>query len=329
MSESVPWRVAWQSALYGRDGFYRRASGPAAHFTTATHAGPGRALARTLWAWADRYGLDGIVDVGAGRGELLRHLYAGAPGRPLTGLDVVARPADLPAEVGWVESPGGPDLPADWRPGRSLVVAHEWLDVVPCTVAEVAHDGSLRELLVHPAPGSCSEPHAIPAPDTTNESLGPPLSGSDLEWCQRFWPSAIGPNARTGDRVEVGRQRDDAWAALLDRLPPGSVAVAVDYGHTDTDRPREGTLVAYREGRVVDPVPDGSCDLTAHVAVDSLRQTRRMRQRDAVDATMPPDHGLASRDPAAYLEALADHSAVAALRRTGGFGDFWWVVAEV
>ena len=160
MSESVPWRVAWQSALYGRDGFYRRASGPAAHFTTATHAGPGRALARTLWAWADRYGLDGIVDVGAGRGELLRHLYAGAPGRPLTGLDVVARPADLPAEVGWVESPGGPDLPADWRPGRSLVVAHEWLDVVPCTVAEVAHDGSLRELLVHPAPGSCSEPHA-------------------------------------------------------------------------------------------------------------------------------------------------------------------------
>ena len=74
------------------DGFYRRAAGPAAHFTTATHGGPGRALARTLWAWADRFGLDGIVDVGAGRGELLRHLYAGAPGRPLTGLDVVPRP---------------------------------------------------------------------------------------------------------------------------------------------------------------------------------------------------------------------------------------------
>ena len=55
-------------------------------------------------------------------------------------------------------------------------------------------------------------------------------------------------DARPGDRVEVGRQRDDAWAALLDRLPAGSVAVAVDYGHTVADRPREGTLVAYREG---------------------------------------------------------------------------------
>ena len=72
-------------------------------------------LARTLWSWADRYGLDGIVDVGAGRGELLRHLYATDPGRPLVGLDVVVRPADLRAEVGWVESPGGPELPADWR----------------------------------------------------------------------------------------------------------------------------------------------------------------------------------------------------------------------
>ena len=340
MSESVSWRVAWQSALYGDDGFYRRASGPAGHFTTATHAGTGRALARTLWAWADRYGLDGIVDVGAGRWELLQHLYASAPGRPLVGLDVVSRPADLPGEVGWVESPGGPQLPAGWRPERSLVVAHEWLDVVPCTVAEVAPDGSLRELLVRLDPGSCPEPHVEPlagrssangnpAPNTRTESLGPPLSGLDLEWCQRFWPSAIGRNARTGDRVEVGRQRDEAWSALLDRLPLGSVAVAVDYGHTATDRPREGTLVAYREGRLVDPVPDGSCDLTAHVAVDSLRQTRLLRQREAVDQTAPPDHGLASRDPAAYLEALADHSAAAALRRRGGFGDFWWVVAEV
>ena len=329
MSESVPWREAWQSALYGRDGFYRRASGPAAHFTTATHAGPGRALARTLWAWADRYGLDGIVDIGAGRGELLRHLYAYAPGRPLTGLDVVARPADLPGEVAWFESPGGPDMPADWRPERSLVVAHEWLDVVPCTVAEVAPDGSLCELLAPRTPGPCSEPGRTPAPDTSTESLGLPLSGADLAWCQRFWPSVLGPDARPGDRVEVGRQRDGAWSDLLDRLPAGSVAVAVDYGHTADDRPREGTLVAYREGRLVDPVPDGSCDLTAHVAVDSLRQTRRLRQRDAVDPTTAPDHGLASRDPAAYLEALADHSAVTALRRPGGFGDFWWVVAEV
>jgi SAM-dependent MidA family methyltransferase len=315
VSEPRPWREAWQNALYGPRGFYRQAQGPAGHFTTATQAGSGRALAQTLWAWADRYGLDGIVDVGAGRGELLRHLYACWPGRPLTGLDVVDRPADLPEPVAWVESPGGVDLPAAWRPDRALVVAHEWLDVVPCTVAEVAPDGLLREVFVDPATGT--------------ESLGPELSGSDLEWCQHFWPAALAEDRSVGDRVEVGRQRDEAWGALLNRLAPDSVALAVDYGHAVEDRPQTGTLVAYREGRLVDPVPDGSCDLTAHVAVDSLRQSRRLRQRDAVALTTPPDHRMAADDPASYLAALADHSAVAALRRPGGFGDFWWVVTPV
>jgi SAM-dependent MidA family methyltransferase len=334
VSEPVPWRRAWQRALYGPDGFYRRAEGPAGHFATATHGATGRAMARSLWAWADAYGLDGIVDVGAGRGELLRHLYAWEPGRPLSGLDVVPRPRDLPDAVGWVESPGGASLAADWGPERALVVAHEWLDVVPCTIAEVAPDGSLCEVLVHaptpgPSPDSCSEPHRIPARDTTNESLGPPLTGADLEWCQRFWPSALTSEARPGNRVEIGRQRDEAWSALLDRLAPGSVAVAVDYGHTVANRPQEGTLVAYREGHVVEPVPDGTCDLTAHVAVDSLRQTRRLRQREAVEGLAAPDHASAAVDPAGYLAGLADHSAVAELRRPGGFGDFWWVIAQV
>jgi SAM-dependent MidA family methyltransferase len=270
-------------------------------------------LARALWAWADRYGLNGIVDVGAGRGELLTHLHAEQPGRPLTGLDVVPRPAHLPEGVGWVESPGGAALADGWRPDRALVVAHEWLDVVPCTIAQVASDGTLRELLAA----------------ASNQFLGPALSGPDLEWCQWFWPSALTAEARPGDRIEVGRQRDEAWSALLGRLAPGSVAVAVDYGHTVADRPREGTLVAYREGHVVDPVPDGTCDLTAHVAVDSLRQTRRLRQREAVAAVGAPDHASAAVDPAAYLQALADQSAVAELRRPGGFGDFWWVIAQV
>jgi SAM-dependent MidA family methyltransferase len=312
VSEPVPWRVAWQNALYGPHGFYRQPGGPAGHFTTAAQADFGPALARELWTWADRYDLDGIVDIGAARGELLKQLYACSPGRPLAGLDVVERPHDLPEPVGWVESPGGGDLPGAWRPDRALVVAHEWLDVVPSTVAQVAPDGALREVFVDP--------------DTGSESLGPELSGLELEWCERFWPQAFAGHRQPGDRVEVGRQRDEAWAALLDRLAPGSVALAVDYGHTVEDRPRTGTLVAYREGRLVDPVPDGSCDLTAHVAVDSLRQGRRLRQRDAVAATTPPDRGLAAEDPAAYLAALADHSAVAALRRPGGFGDFWWVV---
>ena len=311
MSEPVPWPTAWQQALYGPDGFYRQPDGPAGHFTTATQAGPGALLAEALWQWADRLGVDGIVDVRAGRGELLRHLCAAAPHRPLVGLDVVQRPADLEDEIGWRVSPGGALLPDVPLPERHLVVAHEWLDVVPCVVGEVAPEGIVREVLVDPTTGV--------------ESLGDALVDADIDWCQRFWPSILSPEAAAGDRVEVGRARDDAWLALLDRAE-GGPAVAVDYGHTAADRPAAGTLTAYRAGHQVEPVPDGSCDLTAHVAVDSLRQTERLRQRDALPVTGLPDHELARRDPAAYLAGLARAGEAAALRRVGGFGDFWWVV---
>ncbi len=311
MRAPVSWRQAWHEALYGPDGFYRSASGPAGHFATATHGATGAELARALWTWADRLGAEGIVDLGAGRGELLRHLYAAAPRRPLAGLDVVPRPPDLPAEVTWTVSPGGALLPDEPFPAGHLVVAHEWLDVVPCVVGEVGVDGVLREVLVDPSSG--------------HEWAGDPLDDADLLWCQRYWPSVLQSDALPGARVEVGRSRDDAWVALLDRLV-GGAALAVDYGHTAGERPASGSLTAYRSGREVDPVPDGTCDLTAHVAVDALRQTSRRRQRDAVAAPTPPDHGLARSDPAGYLAALARASEAAALRRNGGFGDFWWVL---
>lgn len=337
MPAPLPWRAAWQQALYGPGGFYRGYAGPAAHFTTATHGATGAVLARALWAWADRLGCDGIVDVGAGRGELLAHLRAVEPTSPLTGVDVVERPDALPRTVGWLTAPGGSELPDELAPRGALVVAHEWLDVVPCTVAEADGAGTLREVLVDPVSGV--------------ESLGEALDDVDRAWCERFWPTtelvraaggrkSVHPRARTGRegggvpvegrRVEVGRARDEAWAALLDRLD-GGAAVAVDYGHTLGERPVGGSLTAYREGRVVDPVPDGSCDLTAHVAVDSLLHDRLLRQTTALDEVgirgRRPDHALATQDPAAYLAGLAESSAVAALRQAGGFGDFWWVVA--
>lgn len=317
MTEAIPWRVAWQQALYGPEGFYRRPEGPAGHFTTAAQSATGPVLAAALWAWADLLGADGIVDLGSGRGELLGHLYASAPGRPLTGVDVVGRPRDLPDAVAWLESPGGALLPELLSPRHALVVAHEWLDVVPCELGQVDVDRSVRQVLVDPASGA--------------ESLGGPLDDADIAWCQQFWPTVLSSEAEPGDRVEVGRQRDDAWQGLLDRLD-GGAAVAIDYGHLTGSRPREGTFTAYRSGRLVQPTPDGSCDLTAHIAVDSLRQTRLLTQRDAltevgVGATVP-DHVLSQQDPAAYLNELAASSARLALRRSEGFGDFWWVVAE-
>jgi hypothetical protein len=76
------------------------------------------------------------------------------------------------------------------------------------------------------------------------------------------------------------------------------------------------------------PVPDGSCDLTAHVAMDSLTHDELVDQRTAlkqlgVSGRTPP-HDLAGSDPAAYLQGLSTASAATALTAKGGLGDFMW-----
>ncbi|WP_392543223.1 SAM-dependent methyltransferase [Oryzobacter telluris] len=312
----VPWREAWHEALYGAAGFYRRAEGPAGHFTTSTHGPLGALLAQALGRLADREGATHVVDVGCGRGELLTHLRAARPDLRLTGVDVVDRPSDLPEDVAWLRSPGGGALPDALRDLEDvLVVAHEWLDVVPCTVVEVGEEGAARVVLVDG--------------DTGEESLGPAPDPDDLAWCSAHWPI---DGHEAGTRVEVGRSRDLAWADLLGRVHRGTL-LAVDYGHTRDDRPTSGTLVGYREGTVVPPLPDGSCDLTAHVAVDSLEHdellTQRRALRDLGVTGATPSADLARTDPAGYLAALARASAGAALTDLGGLGGFHWVVRRV
>ncbi|HEY3535740.1 MAG TPA: SAM-dependent methyltransferase [Pedococcus sp.] len=308
------WVDAWQDALYGPRGFYRSPAGPSAHFTTATHGAGGCVLAGAVLRLADEHGLTHVVDVGAGRGELLQHLCAARPALRLTGLDVVARPDDLAGPVEWLTSPGGAQLPEELGGlDRALVLAHEWLDVVPCPVAQVDDDGRLVLRLVDPGTGT--------------ESWGPPVSGEELAWVGRHWFTTT-----PGDRVEIGTTRDAAWADLVARVHRG-VVVGVDYGHTGGDRPRGGSLAAYRDGHRVDPVPDGTCDLTAHVAMDTLDHDDLLDQRTAlhglgVDGRTPP-HSLARTDPQAYLRALETSSAAAALTDPGGFGRFLWAVKVV
>ena len=310
----VQWRDAWQDALYGPQGFYRDERGPRGHFTTATHGTTGAVLAGALALLAREQGLTHVVDVGAGRGELLEHLHAVDAGLRLTGVDVVARPATLPPPVDWITSPGGRDLPAALgRLSGALVLAHEWLDVVPCTVAQVDPHGVLRTLEVDPRTGA--------------ETHGRPVEGAERVWADVHWPTG-----RPGERVEVGLTRDQAWTALLARIDSG-LAVAVDYGHRGGSRPLEGSLTAYREGREVTPVPDGSCDLTAHVAMDTLDHDDLLDQRTVlrglgVRGATPPVT-LAGQDPQAYLAALERSSAAAALTAPGGFGDFLWAVKRV
>jgi len=333
--DPVPWREAWHEALYAaRRGFYVTRGGPAAHFTTAAHGPTGRVLAEAVLAlWAAEHGTEVpsvVVDVGAGRGELATHLlaaldhlgprYAAEPGRDETprprvvAVDVVDRPDGLDERVEWLRSPGGALLPSGLTGLRdALVIAHEWLDVVPCTVAQVDDDGTAREVLVDPATGE--------------ESLGAPLSDADRGWAEAHWPMRT-----PGDRLEIGLARDEAWAGLVARVGSGML-LAVDYGHTSSTRPPGGTLTAYASGRLTTPVPDGSCDVTAHVAMDTLDADEVRTQREALQALgltgATPPHALAGSDPLAYVAALERASAEARLLDRHAFGAFWWAVKRV
>lgn len=316
MAGAQPWEAAWQHALYGPDGFYRHHA-PADHFVTSAQGlpGAGRILAEAVLALARRYGCGRVVDVGAGRGELLAQLRPLAPDLHLTGVDVVPAPPSLQVDR-WLVSPGGAHLPdALGDLHDTLVLAHEWLDVVPCPVVE-REEGTAagwRSVLV----SANGEEHPGPAP-----------TDPDLAWARRW----LAPEVQ---RAEVGRSRDRAFADLLSRVRSGLVVV-VDYGHTRDDRPRHGTLTGFRDGREVAPVPDGGCDLTAHVAFDALAQEAgacRLTRQGVVlpelvgDPADPVPHHLASSDPQAYLAAVTRRAALTALTAAGGLGDFHWLLA--
>lgn len=186
-----------------------------------------------------------------------------------------------------------------------LVIANEWLDNVPCEVVELDGDGVPRYLLA-------------------DLSLGDVVSGNDLAWLHEWWPLA-----EPGDRAEIGLTRDEAWADVLRRLDDG-VAVAIDYGHVRAARPPYGTLTGFRNGRECDPVPDGSCDITAHVALDSLGGTVTT-QREALQAlgvsAGRPSQELARTDPLRYVAELSSAGEAAELLDPSGLGAFGWVWA--
>ncbi|MGW2015403.1 SAM-dependent methyltransferase [Streptomyces sp. NPDC001927] len=311
------WREATERALYGPGGFFLRPEGPAGHFRTSVHASPlfAGAVARLLVEVAEELDTDEVafVDMGAGRGELVTGVLA-AVGSLAEGLSVRAygveraeRPAGLDPRVEWTDRvPEGV---------RGLLFANEWLDNVPVDVATVDESGTVRYVEVRAADGA--------------ERLGRAVEGADASWLERWWPLT-----EPGTRAEIGRARDEAWAAAAGCLAAGR-AVAVDYGHVRESRPPFGTLTGFRGGREVAPVPDGSCDVTAHVAMDACASGggRLVSQREAlrglgVRGERPP-LALASSDPGAYVRALAAAGEAAELTARGGLGDFWWLTRRV
>jgi SAM-dependent MidA family methyltransferase len=307
----ITWREATQHALYADGGFYRRPARPADHFRTSVHASP--LFAEAVLALARSAGLRTIVDVGSGRGELLAALRALDPTVELLAVELADRPGDVAQDIIWLgELPTGID---------GLIIGNEWLDNVPVDVAVVT-DAGWRLLLVDPLTG--------------DEAPGDVVEGADLEWLDRWWPMG-----EVGDRAEIGRPRDLAWADAVGSLSRG-VAAAVDYHHRRSERPRQGSLTGYRDGTRVDPVPDGTCDITSHVALDACAAagqaagadwTTLTDQRTAVrvllGASPPPAYDVAVREPAAYLAALSRTSQVADLTRRDGLGDFGWLLQGV
>lgn len=311
------WRAAARDALYAPGGFYRRAEGPAGHFRTSVHATPlfAGAVARLLCRVDEALGRPTVldfVDMAAGRGELAGGVLAALPA------DVAARTRVCAVEI--AERPAGLDHRIEWlaeppRGTTGLLFANEWLDNVPVEVAEVDAAGVARLVRVR---------------EDGTERLGEPVGGEPARWLERWWPLS----GEEGQRAEIGLPRDEAWAAAVATLRRG-LAVAVDYAHTAGTRPPFGTLTGFREGRETTPVPDGSCDLTAHVALDAcaLPGGRVLPQREALRALgvtgARPPLALASTDPAAYVRALASAGEAAELTAAGGLGDFGWLVQPV
>ncbi|BEP14333.1 SAM-dependent methyltransferase [Acidothermaceae bacterium B102] len=308
-----PWRQAMDTALYGPDGFYRRPAGPAAHFRTSVSASPlfASALLRLALEVYDELGRPApftVVDVGAGRGELLTQLSELVPDDfDLVGVDLVERPPGLPESIRWYQ---GLDQLTPVTYG--LLVANEWLDNIPLDVVE---DGRLVEVDEH-----------------GTERLGSAAPPDLLAWIDRYAAGAT--------RVDVGLTRDVAWAAATAKLTTG-VALAIDYASDESLSPqvdRSSTLTGYRNGRQVPPVPDGSCDLTAHVMLTSCAEAAEVEPGDSLVLTQRkalralgvtgarPPLELATLDPAGYLQALSAASAGAELIAPHGLGDFGWLV---
>ncbi|MEV8636134.1 SAM-dependent methyltransferase [Streptosporangium sp. NPDC051023] len=344
----LTWRAATEQALYGENGFYLRER-PSAHFRTSVGASAvlaGAVLRELIAVDAELRGRDGaapqdaprntgpgerpglgpadagqgeppmldLVDVGAGEGALAADVLAVAPPwlrsrLRVTCVDLAPRPAGLPEEIAWaVTVPEG-----TW----GLVIANEWLDNVPVDVVEQTHDGP-RLVMVDPSDGA--------------ERLGDRPQEADLAWLDRWWPMR-----EMGERAEIGRPRDEAWVSVIVRLARGR-AIAIDYAHRLGARPPFGTLAGYRDGGLVAPVPDGSCDITAHVALDACAAageragaatTALTTQREALRALgvtgARPPLDLAGSNPGGYLRALARASQEAELIAPGGLGDFGWL----
>ena len=212
-----------------------------------------------------------VIDVGSGSGRLLKQLRTRADGDvQFLGIDIRERPVDLPHDIQWRQmqiSENNYDVIGTSRDSAGVVIAHEFLDDVPCEVFELDEDASPRLVLVDPTTGAEElGPHLC---DSAAVTLLDSIRPDEIRaWLEAWWPAT-----RPGGRREAGIARQRVWSGLVRSVQVGC-AVAIDYTHTQADRIAGvwdgGTLKGFSAGRPQRAVPDGSVNITAHVALDAL-----------------------------------------------------------
>ena len=266
-------------------------------------------------AWPGTPGCTTVVDVGAGGGELLVALHDLDPTLRLVGVDL----ADRPRRPARRHRAGRPRSPTALD---ALLVANEWLDDVPVDVVELT-DAGWRLVLVDPATG--------------DERLGPPPDDADRDWLDRWWPAG-----EVGDRAEVGRPRDEAWAAAVRSLRRGARggrrlrAPAATAARRAAPSPATATAARCRRSptaAATSPATSRWTPAPPRARAPARPATLLTTQRAALHAlgvrrSMPP-HELSRTDPAGYLRALSLAGEVAELTDPAGLGGFGWLVQGV
>jgi SAM-dependent MidA family methyltransferase len=271
-----------------------------------------------------------VIDIGCGDGALLRALLELSdtthlakeqdrrlPPLRLHGIDLRPRPPGLDHRIAWTQGSAPEQVPHGLS---GMVIAHEWLDDLPVDVLEASPTDGMTVLMIDP---SDRREHRIPAAH----------DGDALLWAQRWWPSDV--------RAETGHVRDAAWADVASRIDRG-LLVCVDYGHRSPRRPSESTLRGFVDGKVMAPVPDGSMNITADVALDACATAARTAlvsqhrtgqdvittQANALDLLLPLRERT-SLDPADALHVLAEHGQRSELVDPFGLGAHLWLLQSV
>lgn len=295
-----PWRQAWQEASYGVDGYFQ-AGVIAQDFHTPAHD-------PLLWYWllTRMRSLDvkQLHDLGAGDGTLIAGIASAAAAQnirnaiTLSGYDMrkpspqwttaVAAAAETSKQVECRWYQGDVALMRQPLPGLSCAV--ELLDDIPTEVAIARETGCADS-----ARPACVSWHYLLVDRNGEETVGDVCTEADLSWLQLWWPHPV-----VGDRVEIGRTRDECALALARNCVAGELWL-IDYGitpptHSSSARaPWPGTLAGYSQGIQVAAIADGRRNLTAHVhfpavaaSLSALGQVHTWPLADVLG--LPPAH---------------------------------------